>query len=93
MKVKLFSDKILVEAEEETRSPSGVIISKNNDPSEPKIGKVVAVSKGKLNDKGELTPMTVKVGDTVMYNYGTKVQVEGKSYILASESSDVLLIL
>ena len=92
LNIQLLSDKILVEVEEtETKNPSGLIVSKVSDPGDVKTGKVVAMGRGKWGEKVErLLPMEVMLGDTVWYQYGTKVIIEGKSYILLTESGDVV---
>jgi chaperonin GroES len=49
----------------------------------PQRGIVVAVGNGKKDE-----PMTVKVGDTVLYGKysGTELSVEGKDYLIMKES-------
>jgi chaperonin GroES len=90
LNIQLLSDKILVETEEEKTSIGGVLIPQSQDNGAVKTGKVVAVGAGKVNDKGELIDMKVMLGDTVWYQYGSKITVEGKSYILLTESGDVI---
>lgn len=62
--------------------------------TKPTTGKVVAVGEGKMNDKGERIPMSVKIGDTVLYKkYGlSEVEIEGKKYMVGDED-DILAIL
>jgi len=50
---------------------------------------VVAVGEGKKDE-----PMTVKVGDTVLYGKyaGTEINVEGKDYLIMRES-DIFAII
>lgn len=82
--IKPLFDRVLIEplkAEEKTQS--GLIIpdSAQNPPQE---AIVIAVGDGKPNAKGDLTPMGVEVGDRVIYSQytGTKVEYDGKTYIL-----------
>jgi len=46
-------------------------------------GKIIAVGNGKPEE-----PMTVKVGDTVLYGKyaGTELTIEGKDYLIMKES-------
>lgn len=83
----------LTEDETGTRSASGIIIPDTVSKEKPEQGIVVAVGKGKYED-GELIPMSVKVGDRVVYSkYGfDEVKVGGIEYCVVSESS-VLAIL
>ncbi len=58
------------------------------------IGRVIATGPGKKNDKGELIPMNVKMGDSVLFKkYGPdEIEIEGKKYLVGDED-DVLAIL
>lgn len=79
---------------EETTTKSGIVLPDNVSKEKPMQGKVVAVGPGKMNEKGELMPMNVKVGDTVLFKkYGPdEITVDGKEY-LVGEESDILAIL
>jgi len=83
----------LTENETGTRSVSGIIIPDTVSKEKPAQGIVVAVGKGKYED-GELIPMTVKVGDRVVYSkYGfDEVKVGGIEYCVVSESSVLAII-
>jgi chaperonin GroES len=54
-------------------------------------GDVVAVGPGKLNDRGELMAMQVKVGDRVMFGKysGTEIKIHGEEHLILREE-DVL---
>jgi chaperonin GroES len=68
-----------------------LIITKSNDStSDLRFGKAISVGPGKVADNGELIPMHVKVGDTVYYQYGMRVVIEGKNFMLLTESGDVV---
>ncbi|MEO6536567.1 MAG: co-chaperone GroES [Candidatus Paceibacterota bacterium] len=75
-------------------SASGIIIPDTARREKPEKGTVVAVGPGKYDD-GVLVPMTVKVGDTVLFSpYGgfDEIKVDGQEYFVISESS-ILAIL
>jgi chaperonin GroES len=94
MKMKPLADRVLIEpAEAETKTQSGLYIP-DNAKEKPMQGKVVAVGPGKKNDKGEVVPMDVKVGDNVLYGKysGTEVTADGKSYLIVRES-DIFAVL
>ncbi len=81
--VKPLADRVLVEpAAAETKTAGGIIIP-DTAKEKPVKGKVVAVGNGKPDE-----PMTVKVGDSVLYGKyaGTEIQVEGKEYLMMRES-------
>lgn len=76
-------DRVLVEpAPAEAKRASGIIIP-DTAQEKPQRGKVVAVGDG-LKDK----PVTVKVGDTVIYGKysGTEFEIDGKQYLVMRNS-------
>jgi chaperonin GroES len=86
-------DYVLIEpTEKETTLPSGIVIP-DSAKEKPQEGKVIAVGPGKTDD-GKVIPMTVKVGDVVMYKKwgGTEVKVDGKDHLLVREE-DLLAII
>lgn len=92
--LKPLSNHIFLEsAAEEKVTKSGIVIPETAEKEKPTMGKVVAVGPGKFNEKGERNPMTVKVGDTVLFKkYGMdEIEVEGKKYLVGDED-DVLAI-
>ncbi len=81
--LKPLADRVLVEvAPAEEKTASGIIIP-DTAKEKPQRGKVVAVGNGKKDE-----PMTVKVGDTVLYGKysGTEVTIDGKEYLIMRES-------
>jgi chaperonin GroES len=89
------SNHLFLEAlEEEKVTASGIVLPDTADRERPTRGKVVAVGPGKMNKKGERMPMSVKVGDTVLFKkYGPdEVELAGKKYLVGDED-DVLAIL
>jgi chaperonin GroES len=93
--VKPLADRVVVrpEAKEEKKLPSGIIIPETADKERPSKGTVVAVGAGKMED-GKLVPVSVKVGDEVLFSkYGyDEIKIDGVEYYILSESS-VLAIL
>jgi len=95
MNFKPLSNHVFIEPEKEERTTkSGIVIPDTADKEKPIKGKVVAVGAGKVNDKGELRPMSVKVGDTVLFKkYGPdELEVDGKKYLVGDED-DILAII
>ena len=84
-------DRILVrriEAEEKT--PAGIIIP-DTAKEKPIQGKVLAVGRGARNDRGEIMPMEIKVGDRVVFGKwsGTEIKIDDEDLLIMKES-DVL---
>ncbi len=89
-------DRIVVqpaEKEGEKKLASGIIIPDTANKEKPAKGTVVAVGAGKYED-GKRVPMTVKVGDQVLFSkYGfDEVKVGGEEYYILSESSVLAVI-
>ena len=72
---------------------SGIIIPETVSKEKPEQGTVVAVGPGKFDD-GECIPMSVSVGDRVLFSkYGyDEVKVEGVEYFIVSENNILAVI-
>jgi chaperonin GroES len=83
MNIKPLADRVVVKpAEAETTTKSGLIIP-DTAKEKPQRGTILAVGTGKKDE-----PMTVKVGDTVLYGKyaGTEIAVDGTDYLIMRES-------
>ena len=95
MNIKPLSDHVFLEAIEEDRvTKSGIVLPDTAEKEKPIKGRVVAVGPGKRNDRGELSPSNLKVGDIVLFKkYGPdEIEIEGKKYLVAEEN-DILAVL
>ena len=92
LSIKPIGDRVVVEpAPAEEKTASGIYIP-DTAKEKPQQGVVVAVGPGRFADQtGTLIPLTVKVGDQVLYSKygGTEVTIEGKEYLIMRES-DIL---
>src|SRR2546423_13721797 len=94
MNLQPLEDRIVVRpGESEETTASGMVIP---DPAKekPQQGEVLAVGPGRRSEQtGQLIPMDVKVGDTVVYSKygGTEITVEGEELLILS-GRDVLAI-
>ncbi len=81
--IKPLADRVVVEAAPAEATTAGGIIIPDTAKEKPQRGTVVAVGNGKKDE-----PMTVKVGDTVLYGKyaGTEVSIDGKDYLMMRES-------
>lgn len=83
LNIKPIGDRVVVEAAPaEEKTASGIFIP-DTAKEKPQQGTVVAVGDGKKDE-----PMTVKVGDTVLYSKygGTEITIDGKEYLMMRES-------
>lgn len=87
MKIKPLHDRVVLERVEEERTSSGGIVIPDTATEKPMRGKVVAVGKGKVLEKGEIRPIDVKVGDEVLFGKysGTEVKLGDKEYVVMRE--------
>ena len=92
MPIRPLHDRLIVKrSEPELKTASGIVIP-DSAGEKPEQGEVLAVGPGRRADNsGELIPLDIKVGDTVLYSKygGTEVTVDGED-ILVLSSRDVL---
>jgi chaperonin GroES len=87
MNLNPLHDRVVVQlAEPETTTASGIVIP-DNAKEKPSTGQVVAVGTGRVFDNGTKVPLTVKVGNTVMFgkHTGQSVKVNGEEYTILRE--------
>ncbi len=87
MALRPLRDKVVVKPSAEEEKTAGGIFLPDSAKKKPQEGKVVAVGTGKLLDDGSIKPLTVKIGDTVMFSKygGTEVTVDGEDVVLLDE--------
>ncbi|MEZ5407901.1 MAG: co-chaperone GroES [Acidimicrobiales bacterium] len=91
--IQPLEDRIVVRPNDaEAVTASGLVIP-DTAKEKPQQGEVLAVGTGRRSDSGDLIPMDVNVGDTVVYSKygGTEITIEGKDLLILS-SRDVLAI-
>ena len=92
MKLQPLEDRIVVRASEaEETTVSGLVIP-DTAKEKPQQGEVLAIGPGRRSEQtGEVIPLDVAVGDTVIYSKygGTEVTVDGEDLLVLS-SRDVL---
>lgn len=92
--IRPLNDRILLERVEAEQKTAGGIIIPDNAKEKPVEGKVVAVGNGKTLENGSRVPLTVKVGDTVLFGKwgGNEVKIDGKEYLLMKEDEILAVI-
>jgi chaperonin GroES len=93
MALQPLHDRIIVEAAAKEEKSAGGIILPDTAQEKPQRGTVIAVGPGKRLDSGQLAPVDIKVGETVLYGKygGTEVTVDGKDYVIL-RAEDVLAV-
>ena len=91
IKLQPLGDRILVKPLAKEEVTRGGIVLPDTVKEKPQEGEVIAVGSGKRNDKGQVMPMEVAVGDVILYAkyVGTEIKLEGEDYMILRES-DIL---
>ncbi len=93
MAIRPLHDRVLVERLEEEEKTAGGIIIPDSAKEKPTKGKIVAVGKGARNERGEVVPLEVQEGDTVLFAKwgGQEIKLDGKEFLILKES-DIIAI-
>ena len=86
-----------IEERKEEKTSAGIIIPKStisDHEARKDVALVIAVGEGRRLNNGNILPLSVKAGQTVLFNKyaGTQVIVEDSKYLLIKEC-DVLAII
>jgi len=94
MKIRPLHDRVLIKRVEEERTTASGIVLPDSATEKPNRGEVLAAGPGKSNDKGEIRPIGVKVGDIVLFGQyaGSKIKVDGEELLMMGED-DILGII
>ena len=87
MAIRPLGDKVVVKPSEAEDKSAGGIILPDAAKQKPQEGTVIAVGNGRTLDNGERRPLSVKVGDTVVYSKygGTEFKLEGETVMILDE--------
>jgi len=91
--LKPLGDRVVIEHVEQNEKSTGGIFLPDTAKEKPQEGMVRAVGTGRVLDNGTTLPMSVKVGDRVIYSKysGSEIKIDGKELLIVSEK-DVLAI-
>ena len=92
IKVSPLADRVVIRALEESEQMRGGLYIPDTAKEKPQQGEIIAAGPGKYED-GKLVPMSVKVGDKVLYGKysGTEITLDNEQYLILRES-DVLAV-
>jgi chaperonin GroES len=88
MKIRPLNDRIVVRRKEEEAKTAGGILLPGSAKEKPNQGEVVAIGTGKVLDNGEVRPLSLKVGDQVLFGQysGNNVKIDGDELIILTEA-------
>ena len=89
MNIRPLHDRVIVRRQEEESTSAGGIVLTASAKEKPNKGEVVAVGGGRVLDNGDVRPIDVNVGDTVVfgkYAGSDTIDVDGEELVILSES-------
>ena len=94
MEIRPLHDRVIVRRVEEKKTTASGLIIPDSSAEKPSKGEIVAAGKGKVNTQGDLIPLDVKVGDTVMFGQysGSEITVGEETLLVMSEDEIVAVI-
>jgi chaperonin GroES len=94
MNIRPLYDRIVVKRVEEQEQVQGGIIIPDTAKEKPQEGEVVAVGKGKRNDKGEVSPLELVAGDRILFGKysGSDIKLDGQEYLIMREDEVLAVI-
>lgn len=94
LNLKPLGDRVIVQPFPEEEVTRGGVIIPDTAKEKPMQGKVMAVGSGRRLDNGQIVPLEIKEGDTVLYGKysGTEVKVEGEKYLIVKESEILAIV-
>jgi chaperonin GroES len=94
MKLRPLHDRVVIKRLEEERTSPGGIVIPDTATEKPIKGKVIAVGTGRITEKGEVRPLDIKKGDTVLFGKysGTEVKLDGDELVVMRED-DIMAVI
>ncbi|MFA5250828.1 MAG: co-chaperone GroES [Parachlamydiales bacterium] len=92
MHLKPLNGRVVLKRKEAKTSKGGILLPESAQ-EKPVIGEVVAVGEGRLDKQGRPMPLTVKIGDLVLFpNYsGTEYKADEEEFLVIAED-DLLAV-
>ena len=94
IKLQPLGDRVLVERKAAEEKTAGGIVLPDKAQKKSKLGKVLEVGSGKLDEQGKRIPLSVRRGDQVLFSSysGEEVDIDNKEYLLIRED-DILAVI
>ena len=95
MNLRPLADKVIIaSSNKEEMTASGLVLPDTASKERQEQGTVIAVGPGRIDESGKLIPMSVKVGEKVVFKSGwnQEIKLDGKEYLVLSESEIVAVI-
>ena len=81
-------DRVVVRRVDSEAKTAGGIIIPDTAKEKPQEGEIIAIGTGARKDNGEIVPLDVKAGDSVLFGKwsGTEVKIDGEDLLIMKES-------
>jgi len=94
MNIRPLQDRVVVKRKEEETKSAGGIVLPGSATEKPSQGEVVAVGPGRLLDNGDVRPVDLKVGDTVIFGkYASNTVKIGEDELLILNEGEIFGVL
>jgi chaperonin GroES len=92
--IKPLNDRLIVSREQKEEMTAGGIVLPESAKEKPIKGRVMAVGQGRRLDNGEIIPLQVKEGQTVMFGKyaGTEIKLDGQEYVVLREDDVIGIV-
>lgn len=94
MKIQPLHNNVVIKpASQDEMTASGLVLPQTSD-EKPMQGEVIAVGPGKTDEQGKQAPMSVSVGDTVLFTkYAPdEVEIDGEEYLVIAEDKIIGIV-
>jgi chaperonin GroES len=87
MKIRPLHDRVVVKRIDQQEQKQGSLYIPDSAKEKPQEGEVVAIGKGKRDDKGEVHALDVKVGDRILFGKysGSDIKMDGEEFLIMRE--------
>lgn len=92
--LKPLGDRIIVTVDKQEEETVGGIVLASNAKEKPQTGTVVAIGAGRTTDDGKVIPVSVKEGQTVMFDKyaGSEVKYEDETYLVLHDKDLMAIV-
>ncbi|MCF6236172.1 MAG: co-chaperone GroES [Gammaproteobacteria bacterium] len=94
MKVRPLHDRVIVRRLEEETTSAGGIVLPDSATEKPMRGEIIAAGNGKILENGDVRPLDLKKGDSVLFGKysGTEIKVDGEELLVMRED-DIMAVI
>ncbi len=93
MNLTPLSDHLIIKPLKESGSKTGIVLPETAE-KQPQQGEVLAVGPGRVLDNGNRLPMSVKVGDKILFKQYVpdEIKINEEKYLVLSEHEVIAII-